>query len=285
MPLRTLAVLIALAAGTATACAEPTPPKPAVSGQGRTYRVPYRLLETKHVLVRVKVNGKGPFNLILDTGAPATFLSAKAAEKAGVEAAARGLSTIARFDIESGPKLERVKARVENLFQLDGMNGLGISGVELHGVIGANVLARYRIEYDFTDERLTWTRLNYEPPALNVTGGVHQSGLESMAGVMKVMGFMLGTNKAGPPRLRGMLGLELAEGKAAVVARVWPGGVADRAGVKAGDRVLRWRDAPIESADDLVQRAARVTDGQEVGLVVERGGEQQTLTLTPARGF
>ena len=31
--------------------------------------VPYRLTVPKHVLVRAKINGKGPFNFILDTGA------------------------------------------------------------------------------------------------------------------------------------------------------------------------------------------------------------------------
>ena len=43
---------------------KPTPKKTAV-----TYEVPYRLAKTKHVMVRVKLNGKGPFNFLIDTGA------------------------------------------------------------------------------------------------------------------------------------------------------------------------------------------------------------------------
>jgi hypothetical protein len=31
-----------------------------------TIHVPYRLTATQHVLVRAKINGKGPFNFILD---------------------------------------------------------------------------------------------------------------------------------------------------------------------------------------------------------------------------
>ena len=38
------------------------------------------------------------------------------------------------------------------------MNGLGLAGVELHGMIGYNVLARYRMEIDFTRDKMTWTR-------------------------------------------------------------------------------------------------------------------------------
>ncbi len=30
--------------------------------------VPFRLTDTHHTLVRVKINGKGPFNFIVDTG-------------------------------------------------------------------------------------------------------------------------------------------------------------------------------------------------------------------------
>jgi len=32
-----------------------------------TYQIPYRLSETKHVIVRAKINGKGPYNFIVDT--------------------------------------------------------------------------------------------------------------------------------------------------------------------------------------------------------------------------
>ena len=50
--------------------------------EGKTFQVPYKLTEVKHVLIRAKINGKGPFNFIIDTGAPALFVSKKAAEAA-----------------------------------------------------------------------------------------------------------------------------------------------------------------------------------------------------------
>src|SRR6185295_12996756 len=101
--------------------------------------VPYRLTATNHVLVRAKVNGKGPFNFILDTGAPALFMTAKVAEKAGVTAKKRGLSTVDRFEVEGGVVFEKAKGRVEDIFQIEGMNGMGLAGVEMHGVIGYNL--------------------------------------------------------------------------------------------------------------------------------------------------
>ena len=35
---------------------------------GRPFRVPYRLTDTNHYLVRVRINGKGPFNFLVDSG-------------------------------------------------------------------------------------------------------------------------------------------------------------------------------------------------------------------------
>src|SRR5262249_26154942 len=58
---------------------------PAHAGEGekeaKSYQVPYRLTATKHVLVRAKINGKGPFHFILDTGAPALFVSTAICKK------------------------------------------------------------------------------------------------------------------------------------------------------------------------------------------------------------
>ena len=59
------------------------PPKdPAI---GTTYQVPYRVTNTNHYLVRVRVNGKGPFNFLVDSGAPALYVGTEAAKKIGIE--------------------------------------------------------------------------------------------------------------------------------------------------------------------------------------------------------
>ena len=51
-------------------------PKPVV--------VPFELLPTGHMAVMVKVNGEGPYRLILDTGAPITLIDNRVAEAAGL---------------------------------------------------------------------------------------------------------------------------------------------------------------------------------------------------------
>src|SRR3954471_11884685 len=52
----------------------------------KTFEVPYRVPATQHVMVRAKINGEGPFNLILDTGAPLVILAKKVAAQAKIDA-------------------------------------------------------------------------------------------------------------------------------------------------------------------------------------------------------
>src|SRR5262249_22729454 len=46
--------------------------------------VPFELLKTQHMVVNVKINGKGPYRLIFDTGAPVTLINNKVAKEADV---------------------------------------------------------------------------------------------------------------------------------------------------------------------------------------------------------
>src|SRR5581483_8905457 len=45
--------------------------------------VPFQVLPSNHMVVEAKINGKGPYRLIFDLGAPVSLLSNHAAEDAG----------------------------------------------------------------------------------------------------------------------------------------------------------------------------------------------------------
>ena len=47
------------------------------------------MLPSNHMVVRAKINGKGPYRLIFDLGAPITLLSNRAGETSGVIEAER----------------------------------------------------------------------------------------------------------------------------------------------------------------------------------------------------
>ena len=122
--------------------------------------VPYRLTDTHHTLVRVKINGKGPFNFIIDTGCPVLLISEPVGKKLGLD---KGWATLDSLTLEGGLEMTKVKARIETPFQIEGMNGMGLAGVELHGLMGYTVLAKYKMDFDYTELKMKWTPVKTEP--------------------------------------------------------------------------------------------------------------------------
>jgi regulator of sigma E protease len=81
-------------------------------------------------------------------------------------------------------------------------------------------------------------------------------------------------------------GLLLALGEpisAARIAQVVPGGPAARAGFQKGDLVLQADGKPVRSYD-TVRQLVILRTGVPIPFVVERGGRQLLLTVTPVRG-
>jgi hypothetical protein len=255
----------------------------------KTYQVPYRLTVPKHILVRAKINGKGPYNFILDTGAPALFVATDLCRKLGVKPDKNSWGVFDRFEIEGGVVLTKLKGRVETPFQLEGMNGLGMAGAELHGIIGYHVLARYRMEIDFTRDKMTWTELDFEPKApLGLgakTGGA--GGLEFVGTVMKMLGAFMGKKPAVPMVPRGFLGIELKGGEddEAVVASVLADGPAAKAGVKAGDHITAVGGRTVVANDDVRRLAGNLKVGATVKLTVKRDGETKEISFKTGEGF
>jgi len=254
----------------------------------RSFEVPYRLTVPKHLLVRAKINGKGPFNFILDTGAPALFVATPVCKKLGIEPDRNGWGTFDRFEIEGGVVLTKLRGRVETPFQLEGMNGMGLAGAEVHGMIGYNVLARYRIEIDFARDKMVWAPLDFEPKVPGGMGGKGggMGGLEIMGSIMKGLGALLGRKPAPEVRLRGFWGVELAEGdESPVVRSVLTNGPAAGAGVKAGDRLTHVQGRTVQNVEDVHRFARKLAPGESVKLTVVRGGVAREITVKAGEGI
>jgi serine protease DegQ len=249
--------------------------------------VPYRLTPTQHVLVRIKLNGKGPFNFILDTGAPALFVVKKVAENAGAVTDSRGWSRFDKLEVEGGVVIDRALGRVEDLFQIEGMNGMGLAGVELHGVIGYNLLARYRIEFDFTRDKLAWTKLDFEPQALARMGGKGGSaGLDALGTMMKFLGALMGLKPNFAVEPRGFLGAELMEDNGRlVVKRILPDGPAARAGLRAGDTLSKVDQEDASSLDAFGKRLGKLSGGAQLNITVTRDGKTIAMTAELGKGL
>jgi len=279
--------LAALASCLAAAARADEPAKP----DAASVEVPYRLTVVKHILVRAKINGKGPFNFILDTGAPALFVTPEVAEKAGVKPDDKHWGQCDRFEIEGGVVVPKAKMRVEKPFQLDGMNGLGLAGVELHGMIGYNILSHYRMQIDFTKDKMVWTPLaGFDPkPPKGLGGNVNSAagGLEVMGTLMKFFGALTGARTEPDYILRGFLGVELTDvgDNDPVVKAVLPDGPAAKSGLMAGDKITRVQGRTVTSVEDVRKSALKLEAGDEVKLTVKRGKETVDVAFKSGEGL
>jgi serine protease Do len=276
-------VLVALAAA------------PAQDSQvGKSYQIPFRLTDTNHFLVRVRINGKGPFNFLVDTGAPAFYVATETARKIGLEPAKNDFWTsVDRLDFEGGARLTGIKARVEDPFQLVGMNALGLPGASIDGILGFTILARYRLEIDPTKDRMTWTRLDYIPPDPPVPrqadGGKAPAEVQAMnllGPVAKFAAVLVGKQPEETLHPRGFLGLELEQvGTETRLVRVLAGSPAAEAGLQKSDVLI---SVSGQNLTGLKSARSAITDmkpGDRVKLVVRRGSADLERVLTAAEGL
>ena len=191
----------------------------------------------------------------------------------------------ATFEVEGGLKVDRVRSRVEDLVQLDGMNSMGLAGVELHGVIGYNVLARYRVGYDFTADKLSFDPLpGFEPPApekIDAKG----DDIQSMGPLIKMLAALSGIKPNFETAPRGFLGIEFDDANAVVVKKVYAGSPAEKAGIKAGDVIEAVKAVDVESGKDLSRALAKAGVGTKLTVTVKRGDKSEELSVELGRGL
>jgi hypothetical protein len=302
----TIAVAVVLAL-TAAAASDPMDGGKARSRDpqvGRSFQVPYRLTNTNHFLVRVRINGKGPFNFLVDSGAPALFVSTESAKKVGLNPGQDQFWTpIDRLDLEGGARLEHIKARVEDPFQLVGMNALGLPGASIDGILGFTILARFQLEIDPTRDRMTWTRLDYEPRDLAVPD--HKPGeqksappevqaMSALGPLAKGLALLLGRQPEEERRPHGFLGLEWSEklnaGRSQLyIHRVLPDSAAARAGLEIGDLILQIKGQPVDGAKAARRILGELESGNKFRVSIRRnspnGPRELNLELTAGEGL
>ncbi len=242
--------------------------------------VPFDLLKTKHITIDVKVNGKGPYRVIFDTGAPMTVLNNKLAKEAGLPKGGGlfgGLPVTVKELEVGGLKAENVPAVVMDHPLVELMSKEKDIG-PLYGIVGFPFFARYKVTLDYQAKKMTFTPNGFDPPDV----------LKEMEAAIERL-----LDGKQPPRVlapAAQWGLVAAKDKddeeaGVTIKEVMPGSAAAGAGMKAGDRLLtldgRWTD----SVADLYTAAGFVKAGTAVKVVITRGKKEMALTVKPTAGL
>jgi hypothetical protein len=254
-------------------------------GKTKPATVPFEILKTRHLAVMIKVNGKGPFRVIFDTGAPVTLINNRIAAEAEViskeEAkkpaffGMRGQGSMKVKTLEMGD----LKAEDVPVIVMDHPALKAVSGVlgPLDGIVGFPFFARYRMTIDYQASRMTMEPTDYRPADL-----MNDMMMMLMAPQRKPVKKILA-----PAAVWGFeVDKEAGDEEAGVtVKRVLPAGPAAEAGLKAGDRLLvldaHWTDSVV----DCHRAAAGVPAGQTVKLKLQRGEKEIEMKITPRAGL
>ena len=247
-------------------------------------KVPFDLLKSQHMVINVKINGKGPYRLIFDTGSPVNLINTKVAAATGLGGEDGGknplgglmgggqqikMKTLQLGDI----KAENLPAVVMNHPTVETISKV-LGPVE--GIIGYPFFARYRMTIDYQAKEMTFVPSGFEP----------KDSLNSLQMTL----FGGGKKKAMAPIVpAAQWGVRVAkeakdEDAGVNIVEVFAGSPADVAGLKAGDRLLTIDDRWTDSVADCYSAAAAIRPGDTVRVVIRRGNEAQTLKLTVRAG-
>ena len=132
--------------------------------------VPFELLKTMHMAVKIKVNGKGPYRVIFDTGARVNLLNNKIAHAANL----LKKSDMPFFTVfgSNGPVLVRT-------FEVGKLKAADVPAIvmdhpaletasqilgPIEGIVGFPLFARYRLTLDYKARTMTFVPNGYKPP-------------------------------------------------------------------------------------------------------------------------
>lgn len=273
---RILIVAVALAL-TAGAHAAETDVKPIV--------VPFELFKTKHIAVNIKIDGKGPYRVVFDTGAPMSLLSNKVARETKIVDKNAPQPLFNPFGAGGEAKIKKLEMGdlvVENTTAMvmdhPAIQAMSQAFGPVEGIVGFPVFARYRMTLDYEKKTMTFVPSEYNPP------NVMDSLMKAMMGMAR--------GGAAPQVLSpgGQWGMMVEKDKddkkeGVTLKEVLVGGAAAKAGLKSGDRLLtldgRWTDSVAE----CYLAASLVKAGDEVTVKVLRDGKELELTVKPGHGL
>ncbi|MBL8822499.1 MAG: aspartyl protease family protein [Planctomycetia bacterium] len=243
--------------------------------------VPFEIIGSKHMAVKIKINGKGPYRVIFDTGAPISLISNKVAQESGLIKQKAGSKTFMGMNgMIKIPDLQvgEVKAKDIQVIVMDHptVNAIGEVVGPVEGIIGYPFFAKFRTTVNYQNKTLTMQPSGFDP------GDV-------MASLMTTM--MAGNRERkiplSPTTIWGLsVGKETSDEENGVeVVHVLENGAGQEAGIKVGDRILVVDGMWTDTVTDCQRAFSQIKTGQKVALKIRRDGKDVDVKVTARTGF
>jgi len=244
--------------------------------------VPFVMLPTNHMLVEAKLNGKGPYHLVFDLGAPITLLGNQVSEVTGVVKKSakksfllgmRGEATLA--SLEAGElKTQNVPVLILDHPILTAL--AQVNHHQIHGIMGFTFFARFKTTIDYQTRKMTFQPVNF--PIRDLFKELPDRLAGTRTPERKILA---------PAALWGM---EL--GKAAhdldhpgvAIKHVLAKSPAYQGGLRDGDLLVEIDGRWITSIQDVFQAVKSIKPGAKSQVIVVRNGHDLPLTIKPQDG-
>lgn len=207
-----------------------------------THQAPIELLKTGHLRIQVTINGKGPYPLIFDTGAPVNLLSNKIGKEASLKrkpgrSGLTFMGPIGEADIAclewGGAKVEHVPTMILDHPTVKTLSDhLG----PIEGIVGYPFFARFAITINYQKKMVTLEANGFVPGDLmkNTMALIFQKQKKPIAPPSdEIIGLILSPQI--DPKNQGL-----------IVNKVLEGSWAEKSGLKDGDLLVainqRWVD-------------------------------------------
>jgi hypothetical protein len=254
--------------------------QPSVPGVKVT--VPFELLPSNHMVVRAKINGKGPYQLIFDLGAPITLLNSRVAEESGTIQADAPRSFLFNVRGEAEAKelqLGDLKAKNLPMIVMDhpALKVIGqVFKRPIDGIVGYTFFARYKTTIDYQALKMTFEPVKFE--VRNLMKDLPDRLLGARTAQQRILapasfwGLKVGESPNNPMAL----GVPVLE--------VFSGSPAATAGLKTGDILISIDGRWTTSVADTYAATAVVPAGQTVPVILQRGEKELMLLVKPGAG-
>ena len=278
-----LTLVLAFSTPFTSAQAPPAEAKKKAAEDSKAATVPFEMLASNHMVVNAKLNGKGPFRLIFDLGAPITLLSNRAGEVSGVvkKNAPRSMLFAMRGEGQADTlDVGDLHAKDIPVIVLDhpALKALGgFFGKPLDGIIGFTFFARYKTTIDYQAKTMTFEPVDFEVKNLMKDLPERLAGPKVAKRQILAPGALFGLDVGHP-----VGGLESS---GVPIKAVSEGSAADAAGLKAGDILTGLDGRWTTTISDVFAAAAWVSPGKPVDVTVLRDGKPLSLKVTPREGL